>query len=204
VEPTVLSWTDADVTVDRSADPRFGGTLTVGAGRPTRVAVTADRAAFESEYLSTLTDRDVESSVDLAVSGARSDYIAEADRICARANAEAEAVYESVFSGAASDAPPTAELMSELWSRLEPILSTQVVSLREVMPPPDDAATLRALYDDLAAVVDSVSESVDAALAGDDEALARITGQSDDEDPFGDVDRRAREFGFRVCGADGG
>jgi len=95
VEPTVVSWEVLDVDVDGSTDPQLGGTLTVGTGRPARVAVAADRSAFESEYLSTLTGRDVGPTGSGTVSAARSGYIAEADRICAAPPDFSNAAYKS-------------------------------------------------------------------------------------------------------------
>lgn len=200
VEPTVVTWTDLDVAVDPSTEPHLSGTLTYGAGRPARVALAADRSAFESEYLSTLTGRDIESAGGGPVSAARADYIAEADAVCAAANAEADLAYE-VFADAPPDAPPTADLMGELWSRLEPILRTQITSLRDIAAPADDADVLDTLYDDFDSAVDAVTESVDAALRGDADALARLTGQTGDGDPLAEVNQRAADYGFQVCGA---
>ena len=147
VEPAVVSWVDLDLAVDPSTDPRHAGTLVAGSGRTTRVALVADRSTFEAEYLSTLTGRSLSGSGgEPPTSAAQAEYIARADAVCATADVEVEAVYDAVLAGFPPDAEPTAELFGELWSRLEPILRSQLVALRDITPPADDAATLDALY----------------------------------------------------------
>jgi pyrimidine-specific ribonucleoside hydrolase len=62
VEPDVATWQDLNVTVLQGGGSESAGTLAAGMGRPASVAMTADREAFEREYLSTLTGEDVAAS----------------------------------------------------------------------------------------------------------------------------------------------
>ena len=62
VEPDVAVWHDLDVTVLQGGGPPSAGTLATGIGRPASVAMAADREAFETEYLTTLTSEAVAAS----------------------------------------------------------------------------------------------------------------------------------------------
>ena len=62
VESAVATWQELDVTVLQQGGPESAGTLAAGMGRPATVAMAADREAFESEYLTTLTGEDVAAS----------------------------------------------------------------------------------------------------------------------------------------------
>lgn len=62
VEPGVAGWEALDVTVLQGGGPESAGTLAAGMGRPADVAMAADRQAFESEFLSTLSGEPVEAS----------------------------------------------------------------------------------------------------------------------------------------------
>ncbi|MEA3501659.1 MAG: nucleoside hydrolase [Actinomycetota bacterium] len=79
VESAVATWQELDVTVLQQGGPENAGTLAAGMGRPATVAMAADREAFESEYLSTLTGEEVAASewdtdATLTVSDAGWDY----------------------------------------------------------------------------------------------------------------------------------
>ena len=107
VEPSVVTWVELDVVVDPSTDPQRSGTLTVGAGRPARVALSADRSAFEFEYLSTLVGHAVDTASETdGVSSAKSEYITRADAVCTATNAESR--IDSDRSSATTDRKPTA------------------------------------------------------------------------------------------------
>ena len=62
VERDTVTWHDLETTVLQGGGPDNTGTLAAGTGRPASVAMGADRMAFESEYLTTLTGEAVEAS----------------------------------------------------------------------------------------------------------------------------------------------
>lgn len=59
VRPELLDWQNMDLTIFVTGGPSSEGSLGEGLGRPVRAAIGADREAFETEYLMTLTGHDV-------------------------------------------------------------------------------------------------------------------------------------------------
>lgn len=137
----------------------------------------------------------------------KADFVEEADAICADHSAQVEGVMEEAWTTAEgldeNDPDDREALFTALAAAAddaEPIMASQIDALRALEPPTADRELIDGMLDDLeAAVADFVQTTGDAA-DGDELAAARITNGSDD--PFGDVNRQAREYGLTVCGMD--
>ena len=135
------------------------------------------------------------------------EYIALADPICADANARIEAAYEDFwdeYGDLAESQDPAVEdelfvaIDAVVRDGLSPVVEAMLVELRELERPEADDELLVALYDDLETAMTDAAALSAAAVDGGPEARAAL----DAEDPFADVDRRAREYGMTVCGAE--
>jgi hypothetical protein len=69
--------------------------------------------------------------------------------------------------------------------------------IRELAEPDEDHELIETLFDDLDAAVDCFVETAAAAAEGDQAAMQVM---ENDEDPFEDLNRRARDYGLTVCG----
>ena len=130
----------------------------------------------------------------------KAEYIEQGNAICANSNAPIELVFEEVFADVPLD--PTQQQLVEAFvgitAGITPLLEAELVDLRELAAPKEDEDTLELLWDDLEAVLVEINQLAEDAAAGDQAALDRI--DSEEDDPFADVDRRAIQYGLTVCG----
>lgn len=132
------------------------------------------------------------------------DYIEQANAICQQVHDEGDALFEEFFAGFEDWNPEDPETQEhflvgfgELMDVAVPMFEQQSEDLRGLAPPKEDRDLVEALLDDMDSALEEMDELVDAAVAGDEAARARLFG---DDDPFTDVNRRAGEYGLTVCG----
>ena len=201
VEPHIVTFSDLDVEVSASLDPTDSGTLTAGSGRRARVANGANRVAFETEYVATLTGLDLGAAP--AASAEKLAYIAQADAVCSAQQAKVVAIYTSVDGGPGPDEQPTAEFMLDVWTQLRPLYQEQVDALRAIAPPPEDEEALSTLFEAFEQAFGDIDALIDAAVAGDQAALDQLTGNSAEGNPFQAVEQQAQVYGFSACAGAG-
>ena len=137
----------------------------------------------------------------------KAEYIEQANTICGVANTQFELSFEQFYASNFDDTGPTVSEdkmfaeMSKVFDDLAPVAEAQLADLRALAAPSADEATLLVLYEDFEATFDDMRETIAAAAVGDSTARAEI--EHSDEDPFADVNRRAREYGLAVCGDPG-
>ena len=110
-----------------------------------------------------------------------------------------------ILTIAAATGPATQELIfvriDETMHQAEPIWKRQLDDIRALLPPREDEELIDALLADFDEAVTDFAELTEAAAAGDEDARERM--DSENEDPFTDLNRRAREYGLVACGEDG-
>lgn len=132
------------------------------------------------------------------------EFIEQADAICQASQDEAEPLFDAVFADLEDidfDDPANEGLIftrfAEAMQEVEPIFERQLDDIRALEPPAEDKEFIEELIADQEEALTRFVATLDAAAAGDEAARAAVDG---DEDPFDDVDRRAREYGLTVCG----
>jgi len=90
---------------------------------------------------------------------------------------------------------------ADIVSQIDPIWKQMTADIRALAEPDEDQDLIETLMDDFDAVVDDIMETTAAAADGDQAAMQAL--DDDNEDPFDDLNRRAREYGLTVCGEDG-
>lgn len=136
------------------------------------------------------------------------EFIDRANAICTEANTEVDAMFEAFwteFEDVDFDDPAQQQTIFDAFADvagdLTPVVKDMAADLRELAPPAEDRELIETLLDDLEAAADEIAEVTAAAAAGDEAARAQMDSES--EDPFADVNRRAREYGLSACGEDG-
>lgn len=136
----------------------------------------------------------------------KEEFIEQADAICAETDELVAPIFEAVWADVEDWEDPTGEDAPLVFVRFDqavdevmPHFERQLDRLRELDPPVDDAELIAALLDDHEAALAESAELVEAAAGGDEAAMATL----ETDDPFVDVDRRVRDYGMTVCGADG-
>ena len=137
----------------------------------------------------------------------KAEFVAEADAICAASQDETEPVFEAVWTGLEDvdlDDPANEDLMFERWAtamdELVPIVSQQLDEISDLTPPGEDEEFIATLIADQRTAMEEFDELVDQAAAGSPEARAEL----EDEEPFVEIDLRARSYGLVVCGSEDG
>lgn len=132
------------------------------------------------------------------------EFIEQANAICQASQDEAEPLFDAVFADLEDidfDDPANEGLLftrfAEAMQEVEPIFERQLDDIRALEPPAEDKELIDELIADQEEALTRFVTTLDAAAAGDEAARAAVDG---DEDPFDDVDRRAREYGLTVCG----
>ncbi|MEN8114245.1 MAG: hypothetical protein ABFS21_07640 [Actinomycetota bacterium] len=137
----------------------------------------------------------------------KAEYIEQANAICAASNTEMEAAEEEVlatFEEARGDVEevPTldefAEMASDITDRTVPILEAMLADLKELPVPEGDEDTLTVLYDDFEHALADLSEQSAVLTTGDEAAISQFL----EVDYFGDLNRRAAEYGLTICAAE--
>ncbi len=91
-----------------------------------------------------------------------------------------------------------ADAFVEIITRGTPIFEAQISDSRALAAPAGDEDVLELLFDDLEGGLDELTQLIEESAAGDLTALDRL--DSGEFDPFGDVDRRANQYGLTECG----
>lgn len=120
------------------------------------------------------------------VSPERAELIEQADEICAEGDREIDAEAQDVFGGSQQE-PPQAEQEAFVEDTVIPNVQDQLDQLRELDPPEEDA-------EEFTAIIDEAQEALDE-LEADPSAIGG------GEDPFAEVNKRARAFGLQDCGS---
>jgi hypothetical protein len=115
----------------------------------------------------------------------KSEYVKKADAICAKGDKEVEKQGREQFSGGQ---PSKAEITKFVNEVLVPNISKQIDDLRDLDAPSGDEDKLNKLYDDADAAIQKVKDNPAQAV-------------SDQNDPFKDVNARARAYGLKACGS---
>ena len=139
----------------------------------------------------------------------KAEFVEQANAICQLSIDEADPLFEAVWADFDDDTdwddPAVQELIyvrfAAAMDDIKPIFDRQLDDIRALEPPAEDKELIEALLDDQEAVLAQFVDLMEAAAGGDEVARATIDNQ--DEDPFNDVDQRAREYGLTVCGSGG-
>ena len=120
------------------------------------------------------------------VSPERATLIEAADAICQAGDDEIDAEAEKVF-GDSNQEPSAADQESFVAETVIPSIQDQLDQLSELEAPEEDAAEFQAIIDEAQSALDELAEDPSAFVSGD-------------QDPFAEVNQRAREFGLTACG----
>jgi hypothetical protein len=131
------------------------------------------------------------------------EFIVQANAICQTTNDRLEPIFETVWADTDEidwDDPVNELVLFARWDeamqQVVPIVDQELADIRALAPPEGDAELIDTLLDDQEAAVAEFAGLMEAAAGGDEAAMAALDG----EDPFDDIDRRAREYGLIVCG----
>jgi hypothetical protein len=134
----------------------------------------------------------------------KAEFIEQADSICQSTIDQVDPIFEEVYAGLEdvdSDDPDNQLLIfvrfDEVMDEVLPIMEEQLDDIRALEPPSEDEELLDTLIDDQGAALTEFAALMEAAAGGDEVALATLDTE---EDPFEDIDRRARDYGLAVCG----
>jgi hypothetical protein len=132
------------------------------------------------------------------------EFIAQANAICRASNDEAEPFFDEIYADLPDedfDDPANGFVIFVRWDEaldsVKPIFDKQLDDIRDLEPPAEDKQLIDTLIADQQAALDNFQRDIAAAATGDQAALAALDTE---EDPFEDIDRRAREYGLTVCG----
>lgn len=118
------------------------------------------------------------------------DWIAQADAVCAEAQAELDALPE----------PTTPAELTELAEEAVTIAEEQLSRLRELRPPEAAEDDYTEMLDLTARQIELTGEIAEAAAARDQARVEELIEQGEEVDD--EADALAAEYGFQVCGAD--
>ena len=149
---------------------------------------------------------------DTTAALSKPEFVAQADAICAATDAELEPVWDTLWAMDDLEFDHPDELdeagqdllftrFAEAMGTIGPAWLESLDEIRALGVPTDDAATVGAILDDMETAVDDFTAIARAAADGD--VAAREQMDDTNDDPMADVNRRAREYGLTVCGADG-
>lgn len=137
----------------------------------------------------------------------KSEFVEQANAICRTANDEIELAFDAVWEGLEDldvDDPANEGVIfvpyAEAASQLGTLWNQTSDDIRELAEPDEDHDLIETLLDDMDAAVDDFVETTAAAADGDQAAMQAMES---DEDPFDDLDQRARDYGLTVCGEAG-
>lgn len=141
---------------------------------------------------------------DDAAALSKPEFVAEANAICEAGNDRLDVVFDQVWAGVEEidfENPDNELLIFERWQNAlieaGPIVEQELDDIGALEPPAEDEEFIDTLLADQAAAFDEFTRLINAAADGDRAALAAL---DTDEDPFDDIDRRAREYGLTACG----
>jgi hypothetical protein len=132
------------------------------------------------------------------------EFIAQANTICQISNDKVEPIFNAVYEGVEDvdfDDPENELLFivrfDDAMDVVKPIFDKQLEDIRALEPPKEDKQLIETLIADQQATLDKFEADIAAAATGDQAALLALDTE---EDPFDDINRRAREYGLTVCG----
>lgn len=125
----------------------------------------------------------------------KAEFIEQGNAICKTSSAQLDPIFAEAF---ATTQQQLAEALVEVLVRGTPIFETQIADLRALAAPKEDEDTLAALFDDLEAAWQEGTQMAENAATGDQAATDRL--ESEEFDPFTDVNRRATQYGLTACG----
>jgi hypothetical protein len=132
------------------------------------------------------------------------EFIAQANTICQISNDKVEPIFNAVYEGIEDvdfDDPENELLFivrfDDAMDVVKPIFDKQLEDIRALEPPKEDKQLIETLIADQQATLDKFEADIAAAATGDQAALLALDTE---EDPFDDINRRAREYGLTVCG----
>lgn len=135
------------------------------------------------------------------------ELIEQADAICQAANDQILPIFEVAWAQTdeldfddPADRDRGFRMYNDALVDVFPIWSDMADDLRALHPPDEDEALIDQLLDDLDSGIDEMQTVLNAAAEGDEEARQRMDSETDD--PFADVNRRARQYGMTVCGSE--
>lgn len=135
----------------------------------------------------------------------KAEFIEQADAICQASMDEAEPIFQAVWADLDDEIEPdlaedvVIQRFADAMDAVRPIFEQQLDDIEDLEPPSEDRELLDSLLADQRAAMAEFARMLDAAAAGESDARSAIVN---DEDPFADVDRWTREYGFAVCGQD--
>jgi hypothetical protein len=121
---------------------------------------------------------------------AKSEFIRRADAVCTDYNERLEAAGQAAFPS--EDVEPSADDIEAFAATIADLVRDQVDELRDLPDPDEGADEIEDLLDDVEARADDIEE-----LGEDPETFFE-----EGETIFEDLDARARDYGFEVCGGD--
>lgn len=139
----------------------------------------------------------------------KEEFVEQADAICAATTERADPIFEEFYATAFADMPdgPTIEAENQMvvegfdgvLDEVTPLYEAQVDDIRALAAPDGDAELVGDLLADFDSALAEMNELTDAAVDGDPTAIDALTAE-DAQDPFADVNARARSYGLAVCG----
>lgn len=131
----------------------------------------------------------------------KAEFLEQANAICHQSNEELEPIFEQIYADLDAGHPESGGAVFERWDhameQVRPIVDEQLDDIRALGFPTGDREFLETLLGDQEREFDRFATMVDEAAAG---SAAAREAMSVEEDPFADIDRRAREYGLTVCG----
>jgi hypothetical protein len=138
----------------------------------------------------------------------KAEFIEQANAICQSTNDRVEPLFDEVYNDLEDvdwDDPDNQLLLfvrfSGAMDEVLPIMNEQLDSIGDLEPPSEDEELIDELIADQEAALTEFAVLMDAAADGDEAALAALDSE---EDPFEEIDRRARDYGLTVCGEEDG
>ncbi|MEW6476164.1 MAG: hypothetical protein AB1679_28225 [Actinomycetota bacterium] len=119
----------------------------------------------------------------------KAEFIAAADAICGKFTGQQNEIFGALFG---SGGAPQAAAVQEGFGKVLDLTTQQIVELRALKPPAEDAAQISALW----AEADKVVSETRIKIASADAAMELIQG---DADPFAALNEKAKTYGFKDC-----
>lgn len=139
----------------------------------------------------------------------KSEYVEAANAICGEANAEVEPIWEEFWASLPPDDQDTdaASASDDMFDRFVVVVDEtaevwgdSLDDLRALGEPEGDEERLERLYDDFETAIGDFQQLVRDAADGSEDAREALDGEG--EDPFTEINARARVYGLTVCGTD--
>jgi hypothetical protein len=144
------------------------------------------------------------SCADDAEALSKQQFVEQANAICAASNERIDPLFERVYADLDDvdlNDPDNRFVIfrrfDEAMDEVLPIIEQQLDDIGVLQPPGEDEELIDTLLADQEAAIAEFAGLMEAAADGDAVALAAL---ETDEDPFDEIDRRARDYGLDACG----